>query len=69
MKRNGIVITTGEHKGVFFGYVEELPDLDKSKFVILEAALDVCHECGSTKLIEYPEDPRYLVCADCGTRK
>jgi transcriptional regulator with XRE-family HTH domain len=30
---------------------------------------DVCHSCGSTELIEYPEDPRYLVCADCGTRR
>lgn len=29
--------------------------------------LRTCANCGSTELIEYPEDPRYLVCADCGT--
>lgn len=32
-------------------------------------ALDVCQSCGSTELIPLPEDERYLVCADCGTRK
>jgi len=32
----GIVVTTGEHKGVFFGYVENLPDLDKSRTITLE---------------------------------
>lgn len=33
----GVVVTT-EHRGVFFGYVEEMPDLDKSKTVVLDKA-------------------------------
>ena len=32
-------------------------------------ALDVCQSCGSTELIPLPEDERYFVCADCGTRQ
>lgn len=31
--------------------------------------LDTCQACGSTELIPLPDDERYFVCADCGTRK
>ena len=53
-------------KEIFYTEVGRAQDAELHECPSVEP--DTCRECGSTELIEYPEDPRYLVCADCGKR-